>query len=403
MNKLVPLASGGPLAAYAEGWRTELIARGYRPSSVRRRLQLMGHLGRWAQSQHLQIEQLTSQHLEQFLEKRCQAGYGEPRSTRSLMTLMDYLHRMQIVPEPLPVAIAQTDLDRLLDLYGNYLLHERGLAGSTIQVYKILARRFLLRHFDPTRLELNRLIAADVTRFVLDESQKHSTKTAKRVVSDLRSFLRFLYLTGQLSHPLAGAVPTVAGWRYCSLPQTLEPASVKRLLRSCDRRTAVGLRDHAILMLLARLGLRASEVADLELDQIDWRQGVIEVRGKGARQERLPLPPDVGEALTAYLCRGRPCSQSRLVFLSLHPPRGPMRRTGVGQVVDRASRRAGIPSVRPHRLRHTLASQMLAAGASLPEIAQVLRHQSTLTTAIYAKVDRTALRTLAQPWPGGKP
>jgi site-specific recombinase XerD len=238
---------------------------------------------------------------------------------------------------------------------------------------------------------------------VLDQSRKYSTKTSKRIVSDLRSFLRFLFLDGRIPHPLAGAVPTVACWRYRSLPRAAEPRSVQRLLRSCDRRTAAGLRDHAILTLLARLGLRAGEVAGLELNGIDWRQGVIKILGKGARRDPLPMPQEVGKALAAYLYRGRPPSTDRRVFLSLRAPRGPMHRTGVGRVVHRACRRAGIPSVSPHRLRHTIATRMLCAGASLPEVAQVLRHQSISTTAIYAKVDHTALRSLAQAWPGGKP
>jgi len=403
MNRQIPLVRGGPLAALAEGFRNELISQGYRPRSIRYRLQVMGHLGRWVERQHLQLRQLTLQHLERFVKDRHQAGYGAPYSTRGLMPLMHYLYRLQLVAEPAPLVTPQSDLDRLLDRYGAHLHHERGLVESTVHGYKILARRFLTNRLDPAKLELDRLTATDVTQFVLDQSRKYSTKSSKRIVSDLRSFLRFLFLDGQIPHPLAGAVPIVACWRYRSLPRAIEPGSVNRLLRSCDRRTAAGLRDHAILTLLARLGLRAGEVAGLELDWIDWRQGVIKILGKGARRESLPVPQEVGKALTAYLCRGRPPSTGRRVFLSLHPPRGPMHRTGVAQVVHRACRRAGIPSVSPHRLRHTIATQMLRAGACLPEIAQVLRHQSILTTVIYAKVDRSALRTLAQPWPGGKP
>jgi site-specific recombinase XerD len=403
MNPQIPLVSGGPLVDLADGFRKELTSQGYRPVSVRRRLQVMGHLSRWLESRHLPLRQLTLPNLEQFLKDRRQAGYGAPYSTRGLMPLMRYLYRLQLVLEPAPAATPQSDLDRLLVRYGDHLRSRRGLVESTIQAYKVLARCFLLRHFDPAKLELSRLTAAEVTQFVLDESRKYSTKTSKRIVSDLRSFLRFLLLDGQISHPLAGAVPTVACWRYGSLPRALESQSVRRLLQSCDRRTAAGLRDHAILTLLARLGLRRGEIVSLELDGIDWRQGVIKILGKGARLQRLPLPPDVGKTLTAYLCRGRPASTNRRVFLSLRPPRGSMNPTGVGQVVHRACRRARIPSVGPHRLRHTIATEMLREGASLPEVAQVLRHQSILTTAIYAKVDRTALRTVAQPWPGGKP
>jgi integrase len=220
------------------------------------------------------------------------------------------------------------------------------------------------------------------------------------LVTVLRSLLRYLYVAGLIGAPLQWAVPGVADLRDRSLPRGLEPAVLAKLLAGCDRRRTVGRRDYAILLLLARLGLRAGEVAALRLDDVDWRRGELLVRGKGDRHERLPLPADVGEALVSYLCR-RPKSECRIVFLKVIAPAGPLSGKAIWGVVHDACVRAGIPSVGPHRLRHTAATGMLREGASLEEIAEVLRHQQLKTTAVYAKVDRMALRALAQPWPEG--
>jgi len=217
-------------------------------------------------------------------------------------------------------------------------------------------------------------------------------------VCALRSFLRYLHLAGLIGAPLAWAVPSVADLRDRSLPRGLEPAAIKKLLVSCDRRTLIGRRDYAVLLLLSRLGLRAGEVAAIELDDIDWRAGLLLVRGKGGRHDMLPLPVDVGEALVAYL-RRRPRCECRALFLRVTAPREGMNRCTVAWVVRAACDRAALPRVGAHRLRHTTATEMLRRGASLAEIGQVLRHREQKTTAIYAKVDRKALRRLARPWP----
>jgi len=229
-----------------------------------------------------------------------------------------------------------------------------------------------------------------------------SRGSAKLLVTALRSLLGFLHVEGMLAESLVGAVPSVAGWRLAGLPRGLEPAQARRLLASCDRRTTAGRRDFAILTLLLRLGLRRGEVARLELGDIDWRAGEIAIRGKGSRQERLPLPADVGEAVAGYLRRGRPASaQGRCVFVRVKAPHLPLTPAGVTQVVVSAGKRSGLGEIAAHRLRHTAATEMLRAGATLPEVGQVLRHRSLLTTAIYAKVDREALRTIARAWIGG--
>lgn len=219
-------------------------------------------------------------------------------------------------------------------------------------------------------------------------------------MAGLRPLLRYLHVTGLIETPLVWAVPGVADLRDRSLSRGVEPQVVARLLASCDRRRTVGRRDYAILLLLVRLGLRAGEVAAIHLDDLDWRAGEILVRGKRDRQDRLPLPVDVGQALVSYLQR-RDRSEFRPVFLRMHAPAGALTRIGVCGVVHDACVRAGVPPVGAHQLRHTAATAMLREGASLSEIAQVLRHREIKTTAQYAKVDRARLRPLAMPWPGG--
>jgi site-specific recombinase XerD len=251
-------------------------------------------------------------------------------------------------------------------------------------------------------VELWELSPADVLAFLLVETGRRSRKSAKLLVSALRSLLGFWHVQGLIARPLAGAVPSVAGWRLQGLPRALDAGQVRALLDSCDRASVGGIRDLAILTMLVRLGMRSGEVAALTLDDVDWRAGELVVRGKGQRLERLPLPGDVGEALAVYLRDGRPPGlASREVFVRIKAPLRALTTGGVTQVVVSASKRAGIGEVTAHRLRHTAATELLRQGAGLQEIAELLRHRSLLTTAIYAKVDRERLRELARPWPTG--
>ncbi|MGH8570964.1 MAG: tyrosine-type recombinase/integrase, partial [Gammaproteobacteria bacterium] len=262
------------------------------------------------------------------------------------------------------------------------------------------ARLFLAQRAGLEDLGLDRLTAADVSGFLARECPLHGAASAQLLVAVVRSVLRYLHRAGLIAAPLEWAVPAVAAVRGRSLPRGLEPATVAALLGSCDRRRTVGRRDYAILLLLARLGLRASEVAGIALEDVSWRAGEIVVHGKGGRVDRLPLPVDVGEALVGYLERRPPGPDGcRTLFLKAIAPAGPMSRSAIGAVVRDACLRAGIPRVASHRLRHTAASGMLQAGATLEEIGQVLRHRERRTTAIYARVDRAALRALALPWP----
>ena len=395
----VPVVSG-PLAPFAAGFASWLTSRAYSPSAAADRLYQFDQLSRWLEREGLGVDELTGEQAERFAAARRVAGLVTWVAPQSTMLPLGYLRVLGVVPAPAPV-VEQGSLEELLEDYRRHLSIERGLSDHTVlDAYEPAARLFLAGWEAPDGLGLERLCAADVSSFLARECPKRSVSGARDLVCALRSFLRYLHLAGLIEAPLVWAVPSVADLRDRTLPRGLEPTAVRRLLASCDRRRLVGRRDYAILLLLARLGLRAGEVAAIGLDDVDWRRGELLVRGKGSRQDLLPLPVDVGEAIVSYL-RRRPRCECRALFLRVTAPRGALDRCTVSWVVRAACDRAGLARVGAHRLRHTAATQMLRAGASLPEIGQVLGHREQKTTAIYAKVDRDALRTLARPWPGG--
>jgi integrase/recombinase XerD len=393
----VPLVSG-PLAPYAAGFESWLRSRSYSPSAVGNRLWQLDQLSRWLAREGLAAGELTPACAEQFASSRRDAGLASWASPRNAALPLEYLREIGVVPAPEPV-VAEGPLEELLEDYRRFLLVERRLSEHTVvDAYGPAARLFLAGREGPDGLGLGRLSAADVSLFLARECPRRSVSGARDLVCALRSLLRYLHLAGLIDAPLVWAVPSVADLRDRTLPRGLEPAAVKRLLASCDRRRLVGRRDYAILLLLARLGLRAGEVAAIQLDDVDWRAGLLLVCGKGSRQDVLPLPVDVGEALVSYP-RRRPRCECRALFLRVTAPRRQLNRSTIGWVVRAACDRAGLPRVGAHRLRHTAATEMLRRGASLAEIGQVLRHREQKTTAIYAKVDRKALRALARPWP----
>jgi integrase/recombinase XerD len=390
----------GPLAPHVAGFRRDLEQVGYRPSAVSDQLRLLASASRWLAGQGLGAGDFTPARVDAFLGHRRAEGYVLWRSPKAMAPMLDYLRNLGVVETPAPAAAA-TEAEVLVEHYRVFLVQERGLAAGTIAGYLHVARLFCAaRAGEDEGLHLGRLSAAEVTEFVLAECVSRSVGSAKFVVCGLRSLLRYLYVAGITEAALDAAVPTVAGWRLAGLPVPVGRAEVARLLASCDRRTTFGRRDYAVLVVLSRLGLRAGEVAALELADVDWRAGELVVRGKGRRQERLPLPADVGEVLAGWLQRGRPRCQCATVFTRVRAPHRPLTSSGVSHIVAAACRRAGLPVVHAHRLRHTAATAMLRAGAALPEVGQVLRHASMLSTAIYAKVDRERLRGLALPWPG---
>jgi site-specific recombinase XerD len=394
-----PRRQAGVLARHVEGYRVWLARRGYSAQTIRNMLKDLGQVGLWLSGQGLDARDLDEEQLKQHLSDLRSAGRRRVAGPRGMVPLLTFLREVGVVPAP---QVNASPAESLLERYRSWMESERGLSASTMLRYENTARRFLAEQamaggvFAP-----DGLTGADLNAFLLRECARVSAGSAKGRVAELRSLMRFLHLRGVTATKLGGAVPPVGGWRFASVPPTMAPGDVQRLLDCTSRQGPTGVRDYAILMLVARLGLRSVEVARLLLDDVDWRCGEIVVRGKGRREDRLPLPADVGEALVAYLSGARPGARSRHLFLTCKAPRGPIRADLVGDVVERACLRAGSPKVGPHRLRHALAADMLRHGAGLTAIGQVLRHQDLGTTALYAKVDFTALRAVAQPWPGG--
>ncbi len=391
----------GPLEVFAAGFADELLRQGYMPDSVSKQMYLMAHLSRWLSGEGLDVHRLCAINVEQFLNARRAAGYTNHLTNNAMHQILTYLRKLGVVSPP--VSSCTGPVEVIIERYRQYLMVQRRLESATVRVYINAVRPFLNSRIssDGLDLDLEDLSTADVTTFVVAYCS-HQGRGATMLTVALRSLLGFLHLEGAIKRPLVAAVPSVAKRRLTSLPKALEPAQVRKLLGSCDCRTRKGRRDLAILTTLARLGLRAGEVATLELDDIDWRAGEIVVHGKGNRVDRLPLPTDVGEVVATYLHRGRPASaEGRTVFVRVRAPHCALSSGGVTQVVAAAARRAGLGQIHAHRLRHTVATQMLRNGASLTEIGQLLRHRRALTTAIYAKVDRESLRTITRPWPGG--
>lgn len=389
---------GQRLSTHAVGFRVELARLGYLDRPAEKHLDLLADLGGWLESEGLAPGELTTTRVAEFLCSRRTRGHRRLITPRGFGPLFEYLVHLGVVPQPTrpaPVGPLETSLER----YRSYLASERGLVEGAIEQYMTVARAFGRAVGDGERIDWLAVSPADVSRFVVAECARRNN--ARRLPSPLRSFLRFAQLEGWTSLALAQAVPSVAGWSATSLPRGLATQEVKQLLGSCDRRRGVGRRDYAVLTLLVRLGLRAGEVAAMQLDDIDWRAGEVVVHGKGPRDEKLPLPVDVGKAVVDYLQKGRPLTDSRAVFLRMAAPRRGLTPSGVSWVVYNACDRAGVARVGAHRLRHTAASQMLRAGASLEEVGQVLRHRAVATTAIYAKVDHARLLALVRPWPGG--
>jgi integrase len=385
----------GPLVEHAAGFRAALESQGYRRNAVADQLRVMAHVSRWLDAEGLDVVGLSPPRIERFLQVRREAGYTLWLSAKGVAPLVGYLRNVGAVPLA-EVPIAVTPAERCLATFRAYLMDERGLAEGTV-VADVHVAGLLLATRPIDDLRLDEVTPAEVVDFVRRQCEGRGSAY---VTAGLRAFLRFCHVAGLIPRPLVDAVPKVASWRLATLPKAVDPSIVSALLASCDRRTTFGRRDFAVLMLLARLGLRAGEVTSLRLEDVDWRAGDILIRGKGPRLERLPLPSEVGQAIAGWLRQGRPRCAAREVITRVRAPHGPLTPGGIAAIVHAACLRAGVDHIGAHRLRHTAATEMLRAGAGLVEIGQVLRHRSLITTAIYAKVDRAGLRQLASPWPG---
>lgn len=391
-------ANVGPLAPYVYGYRKLLAGLGYTPDGVVRKLWELGRLSDWMIRNELGPGDLTAARFGEF-SAVCAAGIERPVGYRTLGSLVGYLRDLGVAPE---AGVGATPVDELVDRYRSWMVEDRALAARTIGRYEETARRFLAARAGRRGggCGAEDLAGSEIFGFLLDETERVSVGTAKGRVAELRSLLRFLFLEGWTTSPLAVSIPPVAGWRDTTLPATLSRSQVEAIVAAHDTTTATGRRNYAIVLVLARLGLRAAEVGALQLEDVDWRAGQLIVRGKARRDDSLPLPADVGKAIAAYLTDGRPQTPCRAVFITRFAPLKELASQSVSKIVYDASRRAGMdPPVCSHRLRHALATDMLAAGVRLPDIGQVLRHRDLATTAVYAKVDHTALRELAIAWP----
>jgi site-specific recombinase XerD len=388
----------GPLAPFGDAYRLELERRRYTPLSCVHQLRQVGRLSGWLDVRGLAAAGLTAERVDEFMAfqragGRHRGGWSRP----GLVCLLELLGNLGVLAAAVEVTPPVSPDERLLELFERYLLVERGLVTGTVHGYVSHARRFLAGLDEAGGL--GAVTAGEVTAAVLARSVSVSVSATQNFVAGLKSFLRFCFVEGVVDVDLSQAALAMTGRRRSSLPRGISRSDAAALLDSCDRRTALGRRDFALIILLLRLGLRRAEVAGLCLDDIDWRAGELVVRGKGRRLDRLPLPPEVGEAIAAYLRRGRPVTDRRDVFLQARAPFEPIAAGTVASTVRRACRRAGIAEVGSHRLRHTMACDMVAANVPLVEIGEVLRHRSLQSTAIYARVDLEQLRQLAAPWP----
>jgi site-specific recombinase XerD len=396
-------APEGPLAAHLTSFANVLSAQGYSGQLLKLQVQIAARFSRWLKRRGVGARDICLEHAARYLHYRDRHVRSYLDDRAALRHLMDFLRSEGVI------AVEKTATRRVppaqicAQEYAEYLRDAQALAAATVTSYVPFVRDFLRHCFGDGKVTLSRLRAADVVSFVQLNAPRLHLKRAKLMTSALRSFLRYVRYRGDTTLDLAAAVPIVANWSMTSIPRAISADQTRQLLASINRQTAVGRRDYAILLLLARLGLRSGEIAILELDDIDWGAGKLSVHGKSGQRNELPLPADVGKAIAAYLQHGRPKSASRRVFLSARAPITGFGRNGVGSLVRHSLQRARIdaPTKGTHQFRHGLATQMLNHGASLSEVGELLGHRHPQTTKIYTMVDIKALRTLALPWPGG--
>lgn len=387
----------GPLSEHLDAYAAAQAQQGYGRHSIRQHIVVLADFSRWLKQKQIAIQDLDSSVVDRFLRLRRRQERVRRGDPLALARMLNLLCQTGIV-KPSDKPVSGDACSRMVEEFRCYLLQERGLSTATLHNYLPVIEQFLSERFRNRTPIVRSLRAPDVTGFVVRHASHLSSVRAKLMVTALRSFFSYLRYRGAISTDLAGCVPTVPNWSLSALPRFLPAAEVERVLKCCDRKTSVGRRNYTILLLLARLGLRAGEVVVLNLGDIDWSTGQITIRGKGGRSAQLPLPPDVGEALASYLRDDRPRCATRRVFVRHRAPlAGFANSSTISSIVRRALKHAGIESAHTgaHVLRHSLATSLLRQGGSLDEIGELLRHQSPNTTAIYAKVDVAALQTLA--------
>ena len=389
------------LGAHLNTFTSVVSDLGYSPSTIRTQLMLLKNFIKWVQDNDVIVSNIDESITDRFLSESRRKGAVRRGDNKTLHRFLAHLRTEGVIPYSKP-AFNDSPLTPLKSRYEDYLLKERGLSTVTGSRYWPHIHSFLFERFGDNPLRICELCPQDIDSFFLRHAHERTPKVAQLMVSAMRSFLRFLYRYGETKCDLSAAVPTVPAWRLSEVPKYIKPQEVESLLESCDQSTSVGRRNYSILLLIARLGLRAGEIVALELDDINWRASQLTIRGKGRFFDLLPLPQSVGKALAVYLKNDRPKCSTRRVFVRARAPyEGFKDSTTVSTIVRRAVEKSGLktPSKGAHLLRHSLATGMLRAGASMAEIGELLRHRSPNSTEIYAKVDLEGLRSIVRIWP----
>ena len=393
------------LGIILEDFACDLKKAGYLRCTIQEYLRVAEHFSRWLSRHQLNAREISGELIQRFIRAhlpRCRCPQPANSSARSCHTalhrLWEFLQRRGVVVQKLEPSTA---IDRLVESYDGYMSHTCGFAEATRLHRQRYAREFLTWRFGKQALRPELIQRSDVLRFVGSRSKCLRPGSVKVLTVSLRSFFRFLQLQGRVKPSLVAAVPSLPAWERFRLPQTLSRKQLSGLLRSCDRATAVGRRDFAMILCMTELGLRISEVAHLSLPDLDWRKGTLRlIKSKVGRERLLPLPRRLGKALASYLRRGRPSVAQRQIFLCHHFPCGSPLSTGqVGYAIRKAFARAGLDVTRTHLLRHSFATLLHQQGASVKALADVLGHQSLESTTIYTRVNLPQLRTVALPWP----
>ncbi len=402
-SRLFRQLKSGPHGQLVELYAARLVNERLARHGTWRCLSLVGALLSWIGRSRSKLTDLDERTIERYFRHRAGKQSIQPGDRAALKRLLFVLREAGTIAPAMQPPL--TPHEQVFKAFSQYLQDERGLATKSIIHHLPFIRLFLCEVCPGGASDLGRISQADVIHYVERHARDRSAQTGKAMCWALRSFLRYLHHKGLNPLALAGCVPSIRRWKLASLPTYLSAAQVQKVLDGCDRATALGRRDYAILMMLAKLGLRAGEVATLTLEDIDWRSGEMLVRAKGRQRARIPMPRDVGAAVVAYLRDGRPPSSCRRLFLrTLAPNVGFASGCAITMIAKSALERAGIRGYAhqgAHIFRHSLATELLRSGATLSEIGQLLRHESHDTTRIYAKVDIEALRTLSLPWPGG--
>lgn len=402
-SRLFRALRSGPHGRYVELYASRLIKDGLSRQSTWRSLNLFGDLMSWVTTSGSIVTDLNEHMVGQYLRHRVERRFIQRSDRAALKRLLSVLREAGLIASAMPPPLGPHE--RIFEEFSRYLDKERGLAPKSIIAHLPVIRQFLREVCPAGACDLGRISQEDVIRYVERHARDRSADSGKGMCWALRAFLRYLHCKGLNAHALAGCVPSIRRWKFMNLPTYLAAPQVQRVIDSCDRTTALGRRDYAILMMLAKLGMRAGEVATLTLDDIDWRSGEMLIRGKGRQRASMPIPPDVGAAIVAYLRDGRPTPSCRRLFLrALAPHVGFASGCAITMIAKVALQRAGIRGYAhqgAHLFRHSLATELLRSGATLAQIGQLLRHRSHDSTRIYAKVDIETLRTLSLPWPGG--